>query len=333
MNRLLFAGVLACSLMTLPLVAQSARILQTNAAGDEAHIIDPATNKVVLRIPDLEVAHGVVGSPDGKRIYFTVEVDSTVKGYDSTTGKLLGSVKLSGHPNNLAVSNDGRHVFAGIATAPGAVDVIDTTNWTNIKSIPVDGAVHNVYVTPDGKHAVSGALSNGVISVIDTATLERVWEVKLEGGIRPMTISAKPDGSTDKIFAQLSAWHGFVVIDFQTHEVSARVDLPAQPANGTAHSGTPNHGIGVSPDGKYLVSNSHIGEGVHIYSLPDLKHQGFVRTGHVPDWLTFTPDSKMVYVANAGSNTVSAVDIIGLKEVAQIPVGEVPKRNGTLVIQ
>lgn len=318
-------------LLALPLAAQ-VRILQSNAAGDEADIIDPATNKVVLRIPDLEVAHGVVGSPDGSRIYFTVESDSTVKGFDSRTGKLLGSVKLSGHPNNLAVSKDGRHVFAGIAVAPGAVDVIDTQTWKNIKSIPVNGAVHNVYMTPDGKYAVSGALTSGMLSVIDTETLEKVWDLDLNDGIRPMAIEAGPDGSTSRIFAQLSSLHGFVVVDFKAREVVARIELPKEPVNGTAHSGTPNHGIGVSPDGKYLVANSHIGEGVFVYTLPDLKYQGFVRTGHVPDWLTFTPDSKMVYVANAGSNTVSAVDIIGLKEVAVIPVGEVPKRNATLVL-
>ncbi len=317
--------------LALPLAAQ-VRILQTNAAGDEADIIDPATNQIVLRIPNLEAAHGVVGSPDGSRIYFTVESDSTVKGYDAKTGKLLGSVKLSGHPNNLAVSKDGRHVFAGIAVAPGAVDVIDTQTWKNIKSIPVNGAVHNVYVTPDGKYAISGAVAGGIMSVIDTQKLEKVWDLNLGGGIRPMAIEAGPDGSTSRVFAQLSGYHGIVVVDFKAHEVVKRIDMPKEPVNGQAHSGTPNHGLGVSPDGKFLVANSHIGEGVFIYSLPDLKYQGFVRTGHVPDWLTFTPDSKMVYVANAGSNTVSAVDIVNKKEVAQIPVGEVPKRNGTLVL-
>src|SRR5678815_290561 len=54
MNRVCLS-ILACA---LPLAAQTVRIVQTNAAGDEAHLIDPATNKVVLRIPDLEAAHG-----------------------------------------------------------------------------------------------------------------------------------------------------------------------------------------------------------------------------------------------------------------------------------
>jgi YVTN family beta-propeller protein len=59
---------------------------------------------------------------------------------------------------------------------------------------------------------------------------------------------------------------------------------------------------------------------------------GYVKTDKVPDWVTFTPDGKTIYVANSGVNAVSAVDVATRKEVARIPVGEVPKRNGTVVV-
>src|SRR3569832_75483 len=104
MNR----GFLLMILGAAALSAQTVRIIQTNSAGDAAQLIDPATNKVVLKIPDLEAAHGVTTSPDGHKAYFTVESDSTVKSVDLKTGKILGSVKLTGHPNNIAISNDGK---------------------------------------------------------------------------------------------------------------------------------------------------------------------------------------------------------------------------------
>jgi YVTN family beta-propeller protein len=66
--------------------------------------------------------------------------------------------------------------------------------------------------------------------------------------------------------------------------------------------------------------------------MPDLKFIAGVKVGDHPDWLTFTPDSKRIYVANAGSNSVSAVDIATHKEVARIAVGQVPKRNITAVL-
>jgi YVTN family beta-propeller protein len=314
------------------LLAQT-RIVQTNAAGDEAHVIDPATNRVVLRIPDLEAAHGVGFSPDGRRAYFTVEGDSTVKAVDLKSGKIVGSAKLTGHPNNISVSKDGQYAFAAIAVAPGAVDVIDTATMKLAKSIPIRGAVHNTYVTPDGKYAVAGTVGTSSIFVIDAKTLDLVWETTLSAGVRPLAFESNADGSTSRIFAQLSNFHGFVAVDFATHKEVARITLPAEPRNGVAHSGSPAHGLAVTADGKTLVVNSSIAEGVFFYSVPKLEYLGFAKTGNTPDWLTLTPDGKTAYVANAGSNTVSAVDIATRKEIRQIAVGEVPKRNGTVIIR
>ena len=43
-------------------------------------------------------------------------------------------------------------------------------------------------------------------------------------------------------------------------------------------------------------------------------------------------DSALAYVANAGSNNVSVVDMSALREVTRIPVGQVPKRNITAML-
>lgn len=321
-------------LVSLPVLlsAGSLRIFQTNAGGDFATVIDPATNKVVMTIPDLEVAHGVGFSPDGKTAYFTVESDSTVKSVDTATGKITGSVKLTGHPNNMSVSKNGKYVFAGIHVAPGSVDVIDTATMKIAKTLPVKGAVHNTYVTPDGKFMIAASVFGSIFEVFDAATLEHVWELKMSSGVRPIAFEKAADGSTSRMFMQLSDQHVFAAVDFKTHKEVARVTLPDEPKKGTAHAGAPAHGIGVAPDNKTLLVNSSIAEGVFAYSLPDLKYLGYVPTGQIPDWITFTPDSKVAYVANSGSNTVTAVDVPGRKVIATIPAGQAPKRNGTVMV-
>lgn len=319
-------------LLALPLMASSVRVYQTNSAGDEVHVIDPATNKVVFTINGIEVPHGVTFAPDGTRAYITCEAEQTVWATDTKTGKLIAKAPLSGHPNNLSISKDGKRLFVAIAVAPGAVDVIDTATMKNIKSIPVKGAVHNTYVTPDGKYAIAGSVAGKMLSVIDEQTLEVAWALPFDLGVRPMAFEKAADGSTSRVFVQLSGYNGFAVVNFKTHEEVARIKLPDQPSGGHAEGGAPSHGIGITPDGKTLWVNSSPAKGVFIYSLPDLKVAGYVATGLVPDWITFTPDSKMIYIANSGANSVSAIDIASRKEVARIPVGEVPKRNGTVVI-
>jgi len=88
----------------LPLSAQSkVRIIQTNSAGDNVHIIDPATNKVVGEIKDIEAGHGAGASPDGTRIYVSNEAESTLDFVDAKTLKVLTRVPLTAHPNNMAV--------------------------------------------------------------------------------------------------------------------------------------------------------------------------------------------------------------------------------------
>jgi YVTN family beta-propeller protein len=317
-------------LVALPLAANADRLYQTNSAGDTVDIIDSATNAVVLQVKDIEVPHGVTFSPDGKRAYISCESENTLWATDTKTGKLLGKAALSGHPNNIAISSDGRRVFVGILSAPGAVEVIDTASLKSIKTIAVKGGVHNAYVTRDGKYVVAGSIVGKILTVIDAQTLEPVWELPFEAGVRPIAFETGNDGSTSRMFVQLSDFHGFAVVDFKTHQIVSRIKLPDEPNGGTAQGGAPSHGIAVSPDGKTLWVDSSPANAVFVYSLPDLQVLGYVRTEQVPDWLAFTPDGKRLYVANSGSNSVSVIDTTTRKQVAVIPVGEVPKRNGVV---
>ena len=318
-------------LLALPLMAGSIRIWQTNSAGDEVDIIDPVSNKIVMKVKDIEVPHGVAFSPDGTRAYISCESEKTLWATDAKTGKLLGKAPLSGHPNNVSISKDGKRVFVAIVQAPGAVDVVDTASMKTIKTIRTKGGVHNTYLTPDGKWVLAGSIVGKMLTVIDPVTLNVAWEKPFDLGVRPIAFEKAADGSTARLFIQLSGYSGFAVLNFKTHEEEARIKLPSEPSGGHTEGGAPSHGIMTAPDGKTLWVDSSQANAVFIYSLPDLKVVGYVKTGEVPDWITFTPDGKMIYIANSGSNSVSAIDTATRKEVARIPVGEVPKRNGTVV--
>jgi YVTN family beta-propeller protein len=100
----------------------------------------------------------------------------------------------------------------------------------------------------------------------------------------------------------------------------------------------------VSPDGKTLWVTSIPQNAIFAYSLadltlagrvalPELKLPGRSPGGAVPNWVTFAPDSKTVYISNAGLRSVTAVDTQAMKVRAVIPVGEVPKRMNTLVMR
>jgi YVTN family beta-propeller protein len=89
---------------------------------------------------------------------------------------------------------------------------------------------------------------------------------------------------------------------------------------------------------------SRVSNYVYAYSLPDLKLLGQVAfpvvqlpgrqpIGGSPHWITFTPDSKTVYVSLDGIDEVLAIDVASRKEVARIKTGVVPRRISTLVLK
>lgn len=333
---LILSGIVLCisSLKAAP--NRVLRLIQTNSAGDNVDVIDPATNKVVGEIKGIEVSHGVGVSPDGSRIYVSDEAMSTLDVADARSLKVIKQIRLSGRPNNITVTPDGSRVYIAINQMPGGVDVIDTASLTNIKTVKTGYREHNPYVTPDGKFVVAGSSGASVVSVIDTRSNEVAWSVTLDQGIRPMTMSKNPDGSTKYLFVQLGDFNGFAVIDFASREEIKRIKHPELPSGKpTVPDGDGvSHGMAVTPDQKLLVVDSRLNNMLYVYSLPEVKYVGGAELGGKgAAWVSLAPDGKTAYVANAVTNDVSVVDIKSLKEIARINVGFVPKRNTTAMLQ
>src|ERR1700674_1119016 len=105
------AGVFVCALTLSAAENKVVRIIQTNSAGDNVHVIDPVTNTVVGVITGIEANHGVAVAPDGSHIYISDESASTLDVADGTTFKVIKRIALSGHPNNIAIGRDGRRLY------------------------------------------------------------------------------------------------------------------------------------------------------------------------------------------------------------------------------
>ena len=331
-------------LLAVPLAALAAStnlIYVSNNAGDTISVIDTATNKVVQTFEDMELPEAVVGSPDGSRIYVNKGSENAVVVLDRKTGKQIKSIPLSGYPNDIAITNDGKRVLVCIAENPGAVDIIDTTKLEKVKSIPVKAQLHDFAMTQDGKYAIVGS-HEGFISVIDLSSEQVAWTIDFDKGVAPLVAESGPDGSTSRLFVELSELNGFVVVDFAKRKEVNRIKLPDEP--GGFPKGNYSHGLGISPDQKTLWVASTPSNAVFVYSLPDLKLLGhvalpaFEMPGHPvrgadPNWFAFTPDSKTIYVSSPRLNMVAAIDVKAMKVVAKIPVGELPKRMNTLTLR
>jgi YVTN family beta-propeller protein len=193
---------------------------------------------------------------------------------------------------------------------------------------------------------ICGSVAKKFVSVVDATTYQVLWTYQFDLGVRPMTIETNPDGSTKRVFVQLAAFDGFAVLDFAKHDEVARIKLPDLHTGVDMDAGrldAPSHGIGVQPGANNLWVTSIPQNAVFVYSLadlklvdtitlPELKLPGKPLGGAVANWVTFTPDGKTIYISNSGLRSVTAIDTASRKIKAVIPVGEVPKRINTLVM-
>jgi|ERR1700730_1532169 len=341
LSRLSYLGI-PSMLLAMPLMASTVRIYVTNLAGTTISVVDPVSNKVVEEIKDIEVPESVQFSPDGSRLYITQGPENVLTVLDRKTEKLIKRVPISGHANDLAVTKDGKYVLVCISETPGALDIIDTTSLEKIKSIPTKNRLHDIVLTADGKYAVADSPQGKFAIVFDLRSLEPAWQVEFDQEALVPAIESNPDGSGRRLFIQLSGLRGFAVVDFEARKELARIKFPDDEPT-VPPSGTPSHGIGISPDHKTLWVVSRIYDSVFVYSLPELQLLGRVHLpqitppghnpiGGSPNWITFTPDNKTAYIANGADRSLSAVDMKTLKAVAHIPTGEEPGRMSTLVL-
>src|SRR5581483_4797356 len=109
-------AVYACLILAVtPAFAQENLWLYVGSArGDDANIIDMNTFKVVGDIKAGERVHGVCTDPEGKRLFLTVETDHTLRIIDTPTRTQIGVVKVSGKPNECAVTPNGKYVAVPI---------------------------------------------------------------------------------------------------------------------------------------------------------------------------------------------------------------------------
>jgi YVTN family beta-propeller protein len=345
-NVWLFLGLLFAA---LPIAAATARIYVANRGGTTIDVIDPATNKVVEVIKGIESHEVIRFSPDGSRLYITSRSEDVLDVRDRKSGKTIKKVPLSGWANDAQVTSDGRLIVICIrntgqdAVDAGALDVIDSKSLEKVKSIPVRRGLHDVALTGDGKFAAAGSPGGQFITVFDLQKMEIAWEVQYDQGVLPLIIESNPDGSGHRIFANLNRTNGFSVVDFETHKEVARIKNPDEPSGFPPGCEGISHGIGIAPDNKTLWTNSRPANAVFVYSLPDLKLMGYVPLpetevpgkaprGGGPAWVTFTPDSKTVYVSTCGTKSITAIDVQAIKEVTRIPVHEMPDRISTLVL-
>lgn len=321
---LLLTGSALLGIFPSALHAQSARLYVGNSTADNISVIDLKSLKVLGDIHVGPHVHGMAVQADGARLFTTSEGDNTLRIFATSTDKLIGEIKLTGRPNQCAVTPDGKYVAIPIRDTD-SVDVVDVTQQKVVKTLPVK-APHNAFNAGSNRYTFVSSMGDHAINMIDLEKMDYAASIPTGGVPRPYVVTR--DGRS--MYVALSDLHGFAIVDIPEKRVVRRVEMPAENPTPHEHPGEPintlTHGLALSPDERELWVTSLLDDAMYVYDVSSQKIVGHVPVGSGPNWVAFSPDGKYVCVSNAAEDDVSIIDVKARGEVARLKVGREPKR-------
>lgn len=111
-------------------------------------VVEPATGRVLRTVPTGKGAHTLFPSPDGRLIYATNRVDSTISVLDAASLRVERTLDVKGGPDDLEFAPDGK-IWASLRFAQ-SVAVIDPSSGA-VQRISVGRSPHGIWMnTHDG---------------------------------------------------------------------------------------------------------------------------------------------------------------------------------------
>jgi YVTN family beta-propeller protein len=234
---------------------------------------------------------------------------------DAITGDLLKEITLEGMPYDAIFSPDGKEIWTALMMPVGKVNVFDADSYILLNTVTVGNMPAGITFSDDGKKVFVSNGMSGSITVIDAVTKMLIDTIVTGQG----TVGAF-SGMQGMIYTDNEKDQTIRIINTMNNMMSDSIHLGFIP--GMVSRNSMMNQLWVSDPG---------GASIHYWTLNGTSyiHGGSVPVGGGAGAMVFSQDGKTCYVSNQDDNTVSVVDVAGLKETMKILVGEKP--NGLII--
>jgi YVTN family beta-propeller protein len=281
-------------------------------------IVDPATFKVVARVPVGEDPHEVVASDDGKFAYISnygafQSPQHTISVVDLSAQKALPTVDLGTlrAPHGMEFVNGRVYFTAEGSKVIGRYDpAAHRVDWTLGIG---QNRTHMLVVSKDENRIFTSNVNSDTISILDrdkNGDTSGWIETPISVGKGPEGFDVSPDGK--ELWAANSHDGTVSIIDLGARKVVQTLDLHTKRANR----------VKFSPDGKVvLISDLETGDLV-IVDVAARREMKRLNVGHGAAGILIVPDAA--FIAVSPDNEVAVVDLKTLSVVARITTGKGP---------
>jgi YVTN family beta-propeller protein len=266
-------------------------LLALNKAESTLAVIDPATMKVVGKVPTGDNPHEVVTSADGKTAfvanYGAQQPGSSLSVIDLTTLKETRRVDLMPllRPHGL-VEIGGKIYFTAevnrsVARYDPATNKVDWLMGTG------QNGSHMVVVSADQRRIYTANIGSDSITAIEfdnvpPAPSRKITHIPV--GKQPEAIDLAPDGK--QIWVGLNADLGVDVVDAATLKVAERIKLGERP-----------YRVKFSPDGKQVLFTMPNTKEIIIYDAATRRETKRMKLENAPLGVVFSADGKTAYIS------------------------------------
>jgi len=308
---------------------------QTNAGGNDVHIYDIQNHQLIKHLQVGPQPHGIAYAAKTKQVLITLEKKQQAYGellwINPFNFEITHRIKVGRKPQALAVTPDGKWIY--IPCRDGSYWVIDGKQKTLLKRIHTGGLPHNTIISADGRFAYLSPMGTPhQVSIVDIkANHKLLGTLPFSESLRPSALSAH----SQFFFQHVDKLNGFEVASIPGrtfkkrvhHENSLGIYTSIGPLGWLSQFGFQRcHGLAIRPDQQEIWSTC--GRKLNIHQLtPPFRQTHTVPLSGKGYWLTFSPDSRLAFIALKDKKTVAVINASLKKLVGHYQVGGKPKRN------
>lgn len=312
-----FAAVQASAICAIA-QSPSPALLVLEKSDEKLAVVDPATLKVVGRVPSGSAPHEVVVSDDGKFAYISNYADQrgakkTISVVDLSAQKAMAPVDLGPlqAPHGLAFAGGKVYFTAEANKVIGSYDpAANQVDWVLGTG---QNVTHMIAVSKDQKTIFTSNIGSDTICEIEPGGGRNGWNVTaIPVGKGPEGFDLSPDGK--EVWAANSGGGSVSIIDVATKKVTATLDLETNRSNR----------LKFTPDGKLVLISDDGGAGLVIVDAATRKARTRLKLGRGPEGIVVQPDGLKAYVALSGENAVAVIDLKTLEVAGKVATGNGP---------
>ncbi len=152
------------------------RLYVVTKENNSLYVCDIRTMKIITRIPLSAEAYAVILNPKHPEGYISAWGGRKVWVFDRETNTLKDSIPTDDHPNDMAISSDGRRLYVANANS-NTVSIIDASARMLVETLhtalspdaPIGSTTNSVCLAPDGKTLYIANADNNYLAVFDVS--------------------------------------------------------------------------------------------------------------------------------------------------------------------